>query len=1017
MGTVYQFTDSEKMILEKQPTPLAVYQFVDGHVYTLALSDGFLNLFMYPDREEAYIMSNQNALANTHPDDVSRVGDAVQRFAVEGDRYEVIFRAKMYREQWRDGRIIHAKGEHIYTDTGVRLAYVWFMDEGEYTQDDSVQYTMLNKVFNNVLCDESFLKTDYYDNMPGMYFTKDARTGVYQTCNQAFAEYANKETPEGVVGLTDFEIFDKETAAHFLEDDKKALAMDAPYVFFEDVPDAVGNQKQFQTTKLKFIDSAGRQCLLGLCQDVTEAFQIRLERDRTKRAYEEAKNDSVVYARLHALTGNFICVYVVDPESGAYSEFSATDDYAESFAQAKEGGDFFAVLRESAQIFSHPDDLDRVLSQLTLENVMEEIRRNGSFTLVYRIMMEGRPLYVQMHAAMVEERQGPRLIIGLNNVDAQYRQRAIDREIARQKDVFDQITASLAQQYDTLYYIDIETGTYQEISSTDEYKKLNVPATGNDFFADSRRSIRKYVHPEDRDKVIRLHYKDVMLDNLKSRQSYSMNWRLVVDGQVRHIRHTEILSRDGKHIIVCIKNIEAEVRAEIALRENQKRSVTYTQIAERLADHYDMIYYIDCETMRYAELSAKMKSGVLKIQEEGDHFFETARANADRLIFAEDRERIKLFLDKDHLISGLENSLQMTEDYRMILDNGKTQYTRMSVTYSSDRSHFIICVENRDENVRRENEHLAALALANEMARRDELTHTKNKTAYREMEKELQQHIDERGNPFGIVVCDINGLKGINDTKGHKAGDEYIKASCKLLCDFFAHSPVFRIGGDEFVVILRGGDYENRGRLVTDLKNQVEENNRTGKGPVVALGLARYRPFEDKSVEDVFNRADSQMYEDKLRLKEQKFFQESHSIKDKTNLRIIPEDRRIMLDTLYNAFDLVSEGTYLFLCDMKYDFSRWSKNAVDTFGLPSEYMYGAGDIWENQIHPEDREVYHKSIDELFSGTAVGHDILYRAKRSTGEYDVCTCRGVVIRDPSGEPDYFIGNIYNHGMQDH
>ena len=71
----------------------------------------------------------------------------------------------------------------------------------------------------------------------------------------------------------------------------------------------------------------------------------------------------------------------------------------------------------------------------------------------------------------------------------------------------------------------------------------------------------------------------------------------------------------------------------------------------------------------------------------------------------------------------------------------------------------------------------------------------------------------------------------------------------------------------------------------------------------------------------------------------------------------------------------------------------------------------------SSFHPEDREAYHKSIDELFSGTAPGHDMLYRAKRLTGEYDVCTCRGVVIRDPSGEPDYFVGNIRNHGIQDH
>ena len=168
MGKVYRFDDAELRILEKQPTPLAVYQYVGRHVYTLALSDGFLKLFGYTDRAEAYSLSNQNALYNTHPDDVGRVGDAVHRFAVQGGKYEVIFRAKRHMGQGQDCHIVHGIGEHIYTDTGVRLAYVWFTDEGEYTGNDSTQAATLNKLFNRALHEESFLKANYYDNLTGL---------------------------------------------------------------------------------------------------------------------------------------------------------------------------------------------------------------------------------------------------------------------------------------------------------------------------------------------------------------------------------------------------------------------------------------------------------------------------------------------------------------------------------------------------------------------------------------------------------------------------------------------------------------------------------------------------------------------------------------------------------------------------------------------------------------------------------------------------------------------------------
>ena len=93
----YCFTELERRFIEKQPTPLAVYQYVNRHVYTLALSDGFLDLFRYPDRDEAYVISNQNSLNNTHPDDAARIGDAVHRFAVEESEYDVIFRSKMHQ--------------------------------------------------------------------------------------------------------------------------------------------------------------------------------------------------------------------------------------------------------------------------------------------------------------------------------------------------------------------------------------------------------------------------------------------------------------------------------------------------------------------------------------------------------------------------------------------------------------------------------------------------------------------------------------------------------------------------------------------------------------------------------------------------------------------------------------------------------------------------------------------------------------------------------------------------------
>ena len=150
-------------------------------------------------------------------------------------------------------------------------------------------------------------------------------------------------------------------------------------------------------------------------RDIDELIQKR-------RIEEQIAEERIIYARLHALTGNFICIYVVDPETNHYREFSATSDYEANFAQAKEGTDFFNTVRDVAQDFNDPADLPKFLSAFTKENVLSEIERSGSFTLGYRVVMEGRSVHVQMKAALVEEKEGKRLIVGLNNVDTQFRQ-------------------------------------------------------------------------------------------------------------------------------------------------------------------------------------------------------------------------------------------------------------------------------------------------------------------------------------------------------------------------------------------------------------------------------------------------------------------------------------------------------------------------------------------------------------------------------------------------------------------
>ena len=161
----------------------------------------------------------------------------------------------------------------------------------------------------------------------------------------------------------------------------------------------------------------------------------------------------------------------------------------------------------------------------------------------------------------------------------------------------------------------------------------------------------------------------------------------------------------------------------------------------------------------------------------------------------------------------------------------------------------------------------------NALAYRDSLTGVKNSTAFKEARHNFEKEIKTSDAAFAIVVSDINSLKRINDSYGHEAGNELIRKSVKRICDVFAHSPVYRIGGDEFVAILKGDDYNNRYELLARLENLTsDEFFRFGEYTLplsVASGMAEYDPKGDDTFDLVFERADKAMYLRKQKIKEE----------------------------------------------------------------------------------------------------------------------------------------------------
>ena len=160
-----------------------------------------------------------------------------------------------------------------------------------------------------------------------------------------------------------------------------------------------------------------------------------------------------------------------------------------------------------------------------------------------------------------------------------------------------------------------------------------------------------------------------------------------------------------------------------------------------------------------------------------------------------------------------------------------------------------------------------------ELASKDALTGVGNKIAYDGEVKLINEKIeDKEAVEFGIAMVDLNYLKKINDEYGHDHGDAALQRLSSLLGEFFPHTPIFRIGGDEFVMILRDEDYHNAESIIDafDQKIATLENDKSllpEEQTSAALGFSSFDPATDSCVYDVFRRADAAMYERKRQMK------------------------------------------------------------------------------------------------------------------------------------------------------
>ena len=557
-----------------------------------------------------------------------------------------------------------------------------------------------------------------------------------------------------------------------------------------------------------------------------------------------------------ALSQGYDSIYFVNVEDGSYIEYSANDAYGH-LNIADQGLNFFDDTQRNIPRVIYGDDQKLVSDAFQRDALLESLEGGHVMTMTYRLSIDGSPCYYRMRASRPDHGKSRYIVVGLNNVHDEVVQRR----------TYEHIAAALSQDFFTIYYVNTLTDGYIEYHSQIDMQALDVARQGDRFFDDTRRSILRLVPPEDQPLALATFDKEKLMQALESEKSVGANYRLLMNGEALHVAVKIIpMNDENDHIVVGIRNIEAQVRRQQEFERAKAQNLTFSRIAQALAMDYFSIYFVNADTDEFLEFTAHEGYEDLGIEKSGADFFNASRRNILRVVYPEDQQLLLRNFTKENLLSELDQHGTFTLTYRLMLD-GVPTYVNLKATRMVDgeTAHIVIGVSNVDAQMRREIQYDKAL----EMANRDALTGVKSKHAFGNAERQMDERIaQEAAEDFAVAVCDVNNLKNVNDTKGHQAGDRHIQEACGIICRIFQHSPVYRVGGDEFVALLRGGDYEQRQALAEELARLSRENRRAG-GAVIACGISEYVRGRDQSMADVFDRADALMYANKMALKKE----------------------------------------------------------------------------------------------------------------------------------------------------
>ncbi len=551
-------------------------------------------------------------------------------------------------------------------------------------------------------------------------------------------------------------------------------------------------------------------------------------------------------------------LYYHDFEKGVWDYRLIKDpDEETTIAIMKKNDDFLEAFMECVRTFVHPEDVQTVLNAVQPENFMEILAHNKSATFHYRRLFgDGDYQYYKIVISKLEDINEPprRIFVAGMDVDAQTRAELFRRE---QDKRFATGIDALSREYVSVYYINLDTGEHHPYKINNRLISVfGEQLFRGDFETATRYFLEKEAHPSEREHMAEVLTSEKIRERLKKKDSFTEIY-LNQDNCYCEMKVVRIEQPDEALVVVLgIAMKDEEIRTRIT---HKKQKDFQLALLDGMSREYYTVWLLHPDRsleLYRANESAYERQIVKMVTEQGDYSY-AMQEFVDQYVAPVDKDRVEKETDFDTLLARIPEHDIYTVTFRQVQEHGQLKYTQICYARAKgadEQIHIVMAFRDVNESIREEIRQQERYQKAVKERDLDGLTGIKNRHCY---ERRLKEFKKSKNKTISCIFIDVDGLRDLNNTEGHFAGDELIKFVSKTIVHFWTDDNAFRIGGDEFVVFLFDQDEEKVKKNVASFEKKLSERDYSA-----SVGFATM-PVKDLDVNGLISSAEEGMYRQK----------------------------------------------------------------------------------------------------------------------------------------------------------